>query len=111
MLDLVRQTQKVIMITLPGRPGDNIYECAINGIHHSTIASAELLVVSWHTSPDTFYVLKHRHRTVSRDIGWNRADMNLMLREYYEKEVETDIKIRAVLTTSMINEPPSTPWR
>jgi len=77
-----------------------VYECAINGIHYSTIEAADLLVVSWHTSPDTFYVLKHRHRAVPRDIGWCRADMNLMLREYYEGVLEAD-KITSIMNGSV----------
>ena len=93
------------MLTLPGNPGDNVYNKTMNGIHHTTMEAADLVVVSWHTFPDIFYVLKHRHRVVSSNIGWCRADMNLMLREYYEGVIEADINTRAVMITSMINEP------
>ena len=89
MEDLVRHTQKVIMLTLPGNPGDNVYNKTMNAIHHTTMEAADLIVVSWHTHPDTFYVLKHRHRVVSSTIGWCRSDMNLMLKDYYEQVVES----------------------
>ena len=103
MEDLVRQSQKVIMLTLPGNPGDNIYNKCINAIHHKTMEAADLIVVSWHTFPDTFYVLKHRHRVVSSNIGWDRRDMNLMLKEYYEQEIESKKAYDKMMT--IIDEP------
>jgi len=90
MEDLVRQTQKVIMLTLPGTSGDNLRDKCNKFIHHRTMEAADLIVVSWHTHPDTFYVLKHRHRVVSSTIGWCRSDMNLMLKDYYEQVIESE---------------------
>ena len=90
MEDLVRQTQKVIMLTLPGKPGDDLHDKCNKVIHHSTMEAADLIVVSWSFRPDTFYVVKHRHKVLPSNFGWSRDDMNLMLKEYYEQVIESE---------------------
>ena len=90
MEDLVQNTQKVVMLTLPGNPGDNVMNSTINAVHSNTILAADLVVVSWHTFPDTYYVIKHRYsnRYIIGHFGYSREEMNNILAEYYTTVID-----------------------